>query len=162
MILESNFHWKSFVMMFKYSHYYSDLHMRIVPNNHQLFIGLSLLFKNLINSTSVRSNYTYPSISGSSAFHSQLHVQESWLLQGHFLKIKHALVLGSEVTWLSDNVPIVTGCYMRIKEVINQLTGLRGQYCSLQGKQCSHSALVADWGTTALLQHAAADSVKPK
>uniref|UniRef100_A0A3B4GPK5 Receptor protein-tyrosine kinase n=1 Tax=Pundamilia nyererei TaxID=303518 RepID=A0A3B4GPK5_9CICH len=30
----------------------------------------------------------------------------------------------------------------RIKEVINQLTGLRGQYCSLRGKQCGHSEQV--------------------
>ncbi|KAF0036282.1 hypothetical protein F2P81_011594 [Scophthalmus maximus] len=45
----------------------------------------------------------------------------------------------SEVTGPSDNVPIVAGCDMRIKEVINQLTGPRGQYCSLQRRQCSQS-----------------------
>lgn len=33
----------------------------------------------------------------------------------------------------------MAGCSARIKEVIKQLTGLHGQYCSLQGKQCSQS-----------------------
>ncbi|CAB1430410.1 unnamed protein product [Pleuronectes platessa] len=60
-----------------------------------------------------------------------------------------------------DNVPIVSGCYMRIKEVINQLTGLRAQYCSLQGKQCSHSHHWVLTGRAARPQ-AAADTNKPK
>ncbi|KAK7884304.1 hypothetical protein WMY93_027427 [Mugilogobius chulae] len=36
---------------------------------------------------------------------------------------------------IPDNVPIVAYCSIRIKEVINQLTGLWGQYCSLDGEQ---------------------------
>lgn len=66
-------------------------------------------------------------------------VQESCPLWGHFLKLSMFLF------WVQKSLdrltmrPIVTGRSIRIKEVINQLTGLRGQYCSLQGKQCSHS-----------------------
>lgn len=51
----------------------------------------------------------------------QLHVQESRLLWGHFIKLSMLLFLGSEVTWPSDNVAIVTGRSIRIKEVINQV-----------------------------------------
>lgn len=80
-----------------------------------------------------------------------------------FSQIKHALVLGSEVTWPSDNAPIVAGCSIRIKEVINQLTGLWGQYCPFTGETVQPlTALGADWETRALLLYAEAVNMKPK
>lgn len=81
-----------------------------------------------------------------------------------FFKIKHVLVLGVQKSLDRLTMwPIVTGCFVRIKEVINQLTGLRGQYCSLQrGTVQPLTALGADWESTALLPHAAADNMGPK
>ena len=68
-------------------------------------------------------------------FIQQLHVQESRLCsEAIFLKLSMFLF------WVQKSLdhltmwPIVTGRSIRIKEVINQLTGLRGQYCSLQGE----------------------------
>lgn len=73
----------------------------------------------------------------------QLRVQESRLLWGHFIKLSMLLFLGSEVTWPSDNVSIVTGRSIRIKEVINQVDEAAGDNTgpSLGGNSAAtHSA----------------------
>lgn len=53
-----------------------------------------------------------------------------------FSQIEHVLVRGFR-NRPSDNVPTVTGCSIGIKEVINQLTGLQGQCCSLRGNSAA-------------------------
>lgn len=121
---------------------------------------LPAAFKNKINSTSVRSGYWFPSISG--PFSPAAPCSGILSAPRPFSQIKHVLVLGSEVTWLSDNVAIVAGCSTRIKEVINQLTGLRGQYCSLRGKQCGHSERWALTGWGDRNAASTADSMKQK
>ncbi len=147
-------------MIREQSHYQSSFHMEILSNKQRLFAYVFLM-QNKINSTSVRGSYWYPSISESSPFYTHCFMFRN-LAPRPFSQIKHVLVLGSEVSWPSDNVLIVTGCSIRIKEVINQLTGLWGQYCSLQGKQCSHSQhWVLTGETTAQLPHAATDNMKP-
>lgn len=136
--LQSRFHWNVIIQWSP-----SDIpHTNASPKQTASVELCVPLLENKINSWSVRSNYWYPSIRASLPFSTHSFTFRNLFCSGvgAFSQIKHALVLGSEVTWTSDNVPFVTDCSIGIKEVINQLTGLLGTILPLdRGKQCSHS-----------------------
>lgn len=97
------------------------------------------LMQNKINSTSVRSTYWYPSIRDSSpSFHSQLHVQESCLLGGHFLKLSMLLF------WVQKSLdhltmrPLWQAAPYASKRWLTSWRGCGDNTAPLQGKQCSH------------------------